>query len=545
MNNYMIYSFELLICFTVFYIVYYLFLRKSTHFKFNRWYLIVTTLIALIIPKLNFTYHINNNDFAYNNILTDISKYQQSFNAKIYSLASDKKQKAAYSEISIHNKSTSKLVKEKNQIHSTQNIEKANVSLNTFTAKPIIDINTILLLIYFTGLILLLLRLMLNILQIIKYSVQGKIERINGSKIIWVHTDISPFSFLNYIYISTKIKSSEELPNIILHERIHATQKHSFDIILMEFILILQWFNPFVWLYKRALKQNHEFLADQGVINKGIKIPEYQYALLNHLLLSRKFELVSNYSYNDLKQRIYMLTRKRSPQLNKIKYVLLLPAILLLCLAFSIEISIPVVNNKKSNEKKNILSYVVSTINSEITKKQESKNIQVQQVNIATVQEINKEFKAENNSCSQEEPEEMVTEGINFNLLTSLNGITYVQNDSTPYTGQCYSYYESGEKGVTGSFVNGKESGRWIFWYKNGQKKMEYTAVDGEKSGLYTSWYKNGKLRIDARYNMGEIDELYKCWHENGVLKKESCFNNGVPFESAVYDEEGNPEILL
>jgi beta-lactamase regulating signal transducer with metallopeptidase domain len=115
-----------------------------------------------------------------------------------------------------------------------------------------------------------------------------------GKKITLLNKKVSPFSFFRTIYINEGAYISGEIDNdLILHETAHASQLHSLDILFMELIQIFYWFNPFVYLFKRLIKVNHEFLADEFVIKSGSDKIEYSNKLINYTFRNKPLNLAS------------------------------------------------------------------------------------------------------------------------------------------------------------------------------------------------------------------------------------------------------------
>lgn len=155
-----------------------------------------------------------------------------------------------------------------------------------------------------------------------------------GRKLIRVGKNIAPFSFWNRVFIGNKNYQSDELLNIITHESVHIRQKHSVDLMLFGLLLSFQWFNPFVWLYRRAINITHEYLADQGALNSGVDLPAYQYSLLNEALGGNRIEIASNYNLS-IKKRITMMMKKRSPKFAALKLAVAAPILIVLFGAFA------------------------------------------------------------------------------------------------------------------------------------------------------------------------------------------------------------------
>jgi len=151
-----------------------------------------------------------------------------------------------------------------------------------------------------------------------------------------VDEKLSPFSFGNSIYINPALHGPEELNHILTHESVHVKQWHTFDIILAELSVVFYWFNPGVWLMRKAVKENLEFITDEKVLRKGIDKKTYQYSLLDVGSMKQALPIASSFNLSDLKKRIRMMNVKRSSQLTLTRYFLLLPVLLLTSLAFTV-----------------------------------------------------------------------------------------------------------------------------------------------------------------------------------------------------------------
>jgi beta-lactamase regulating signal transducer with metallopeptidase domain len=125
--------------------------------------------------------------------------------------------------------------------------------------------------------------------------------------------NIPPFSFWNTIYLGEDyIKNNMIDPRIFLHEAGHIKQKHSLDLIFLDIMKIFTWFNPALFLYKKAILTNHEFLADEAVLNNRYNIKEYQNLILNEIVNNQNLPLTHSFNFNNTKKRFIMMTAKKS-----------------------------------------------------------------------------------------------------------------------------------------------------------------------------------------------------------------------------------------
>lgn len=179
----------------------------------------------------------------------------------------------------------------------------------------------------------LLIRFLWRLYQISKLGDYDSPVIIQGHKTILLDEGHSPFSFFNTIFLPKGNLTDPALSTLILHEEAHIKSLHSLDIILFEAITILQWFNPFVWLMKKELLAQHEFIADTEVINKGTDSGEYKTTLLAFALSPGGNSMTNNFN-SLLKRRLEMLAKEKSPRNAKLKFLLSIPLMLLVIIFF-------------------------------------------------------------------------------------------------------------------------------------------------------------------------------------------------------------------
>jgi len=146
---------------------------------------------------------------------------------------------------------------------------------------------------------------------------------------------LSPFSFFNWIVFNPKQFNARELDQIITHEKVHAQQLHSIDILLVELTSILLWFNPLIWLYKKDLRQNLEFIADKNAEAVSNCKKSYQYTLLKTSVPKYQLALTNNFYNSLIKKRIVMLHKSKSKKINLLKYAFIIPALALFLMSFN------------------------------------------------------------------------------------------------------------------------------------------------------------------------------------------------------------------
>ncbi|MDR2774966.1 MAG: M56 family metallopeptidase [Tannerella sp.] len=160
----------------------------------------------------------------------------------------------------------------------------------------------------------------------------------------------SSFSFFKYIFMDKSTNLSEAEKRLIIeHETAHVEQRHWMDLSFAQTVCLLQWFNPFAWLYLRAIRENHEFLADRSVLRKGNSPAVYHATLINYAFKAPVFTLTNSFAYYNKFKRITMMKKKTSKSTKKFAALLLLPAFAIFLSAFAepeYRVSVPTEQDK-------------------------------------------------------------------------------------------------------------------------------------------------------------------------------------------------------
>ena len=174
----------------------------------------------------------------------------------------------------------------------------------------------------------------LFVLTIIIRQGRSVLRAIRRSEIITIHpvkliktTDYtSAFSFFSYVFVNPSI-TDVETKEIMNHELVHIRQKHWFDLLLVELLCMMQWFNPLAWIYVRFIRQNHEYLADEVALQRTSDPAIYRAALLNQIVGAPVVSLANSFNYSLNKKRFNMMKNIISSPYRKMKILLILPAI--------------------------------------------------------------------------------------------------------------------------------------------------------------------------------------------------------------------------
>ncbi len=195
--------------------------------------------------------------------------------------------------------------------------------------------------IYGIGAIVFLLKFSRNLTKIIsriKYHTKHKYE---GFINVLLLQPITPHTFFNYIFLNKRKYDNAEIPKeVLLHEQTHAKQMHSIDVVFLEILQIVFWFNPLIYLLKRDIKLNHEFLADRAVLHNGTLISTYQELLLEFTLSSTNTEMANAINYPSIKKRFTIMKTQTSKLSIWLRSLMILPLLAILFYSFTEHIQV-------------------------------------------------------------------------------------------------------------------------------------------------------------------------------------------------------------
>ena len=193
------------------------------------------------------------------------------------------------------------------------------------------------LIVYSVVVCVLLLRFLWQLISIILLKNNSQTAYIHDTEVYVLTNDEGPFSFFNWIFINPERHKSDEVEEIMMHELTHCQQLHSIDIIFAELFCVVFWFNPFVWLLKREVRLNLEYLADNSVLANGKDNKEYQYHLLGLTYRKNVATITNNFNVLPIKKRIKMMNKKETKGILKAKYMLYIPLVAMLLAVSNIE----------------------------------------------------------------------------------------------------------------------------------------------------------------------------------------------------------------
>jgi bla regulator protein BlaR1 len=219
--------------------------------------------------------------------------------------------------------------------------------------------------VFLTGAALLALRLLMQLYSLYNLYRNSTASKIYDHDVRVIAGETGPFSFWKCIYVNPANHEQADLKAILLHEQVHVSEWHTLDILLAELSTIFYWFNPGIWLIKKAIRENIEFITDRKILGKGLDTKAYQYSLVNVSFSAKSSTIVNHFNISTIKKRIIMMNAKRSSKVNLTRYAFLVPAVVVLLLVFSISKAALV---KKSANAYKALSVTIKASNAAIGK---------------------------------------------------------------------------------------------------------------------------------------------------------------------------------
>ncbi|WP_281336076.1 M56 family metallopeptidase [Flavobacterium eburneipallidum] len=298
---------------SLFYLSYVVLLRKETFFNSNRWFLLAGLITSIALPLVVFT-------------------------------------KIVWVDPSPSNFDWSKI-----PMTTTTPIENETFEINWYLVFTVV---------YSIGILGFLVKFALDFYSLSKVLKGKIIQKQANFKLINVSENIAPFSYFNSIVYNSSLYTETELENILEHEKVHSKQNHTADVLVSRLFCIIFWFHPLVWLYKKAIVQNLEFIADCEASKNISDKKAYQLTLLK-ITTQENCVAITNHFYQSLiKKRIVMLNKNQSNKRNSWKYAVVLP----LLGAFLFFFQVKVVAQEKESVKTEIKSPEIDKTNLIITK---------------------------------------------------------------------------------------------------------------------------------------------------------------------------------
>ncbi len=300
MEKYFVYIALSAICLSVFYGIFKILLKSDMAFKTMRLYLMSAFLISIVLPFTNFQLELPSYNIGSSNEKIVVSEEQG--------------------------------IKDDNSADYCIQDAGTSIAVLSEAGNKKWNYKRVLALIYFGITCVLGIRLLISLSRIFLLW-YNSVSIVKKELVIETTRQIkNSFSFFNVIFLNKEEKTDEEINSIIAHESIHASQLHSLDILLIELLSAVMWFNPVVWMMRKSLQQIHEYLADEGALSTGVNKSKYQALLLNQVAEERLISLSSGFNHSLIKKRIIMMTKPKLSQKTNLKILTIIPVAALLFL---------------------------------------------------------------------------------------------------------------------------------------------------------------------------------------------------------------------
>ncbi|MHA7128336.1 TonB family protein [Algoriphagus namhaensis] len=180
-------------------------------------------------------------------------------------------------------------------------------------------------------------RLIMGLLRLYRMIRQGQEQNYMGFRVL-IHPDFPPASFFRYIFLPSFDPESTSDRQIFLHESMHVRRSHSIDLLILQLIKIVFWFNPLIYLYEKYIREVHEYEAD-GAVSEAFSKTTYSHLLVDQLTRDTELALAHAFNQFQTKKRILMMNQNKSTGKDKLRFLLVLPLLGLLFFVFSCEIT--------------------------------------------------------------------------------------------------------------------------------------------------------------------------------------------------------------
>ncbi|MFA9391175.1 MAG: TonB family protein [Prolixibacteraceae bacterium] len=261
-----------------FWVLYVLVLKKETYFGLNRWFLNAGLVVSLLMPLFPFTYKVYRNSKPLTATLMQVTQ---------------------------------------------GSVAESQSSVDYW------------LLVYLAGALYFVVRFVVQHLNLYRIRKRSASVSIDSVKIFRIEKETAPFSFFNQIYVSSSLSNDLELNTVVAHEKVHIHERHWADLLLLEVVRTLQWFNPLLQLYRKAMMQNHEYLADSGTLEHGVSERTYRAVLANQMLGIPVVSFANSFTFINSGKRLLMMKKDKSTPVKRLKLLLILPLMAAIVMGFS------------------------------------------------------------------------------------------------------------------------------------------------------------------------------------------------------------------
>lgn len=297
MNAFLNYIIEAGISLGIFTLIYWFILRSETRFKATRFYLLVALLFSTLLPFLTIKL-----DLGYANLLGGGPAEEPPLPG---------------------------ILLESVTIYAAGIPAKMSKAILSFDYS---------MLIYQLGAMSAFAVIVLGFFQLFRMVSHNRVFRLKRTHLVVSEKEVSPYSFFNFIFIGKALTEQKNWKTMVQHELVHVKQGHTFDVLFVDIMMVFQWFNPFYWILRRLVRENHEFLADTAVLSKGhITGARYKELLLSQAIGGHPVMTSNFLNVKMIQKRFKMITNNRNKKFGFIKYTLGVVVALVLALTFACE----------------------------------------------------------------------------------------------------------------------------------------------------------------------------------------------------------------
>ena len=299
MGNFLVYILKSAACLAVFYLFYKLLMSRDTFHRFNRFALLGVLVLSSLLPLVEAS--VNSPAAVQETMLT------------------------------------------LEQLLLLADIQPEGESMAAATPSATVLWLRAALLVYLTGIVFFIVRNLCSLARLGRLIRQGKREALDSYlpdrkeknvRLVVHDHDIAPFSWMHWIVIARK-DLEENGREILIHELAHIRNRHSWDLLLADLCIFVQWFNPAAWLLKQELQNIHEYEADETVLREGVNARNYQMLLIKKAVGTRLYSMANSFNHSSLKKRITMMLKEKSNPWARAKYLYILPLAALAVTAFA------------------------------------------------------------------------------------------------------------------------------------------------------------------------------------------------------------------
>ncbi len=290
------------------YIIYRFFLSKETFYHLNRWVLLSLVILSFLLPFITVPENLSFKNTSIEETTTPLPP----------------------------NNLISVEIEAPQNVDTTTEISDNNPSsIVSNTVGAHLDWKSILLIVYVLGILVFGVHFLIQLGVLLYRILKNPTIEVDNYKIIETNKNHAPYSFWNRIFMNPSQYNPETYLQILKHEQMHIKGRHTIDMLFVELLVMLQWFNPFAWLYRKAIDNNLEYLTDNSMLTIGEDKELYQMNLLKVSTPNMPTGLATSYNQSFLKKRILMMNSKKSTAKSGWKYLIIIPVLALTVFSFN------------------------------------------------------------------------------------------------------------------------------------------------------------------------------------------------------------------